>query len=150
MTLYETQNSFSNVLFLLLLFILTANGYLPGGSGTTIRHNTQITHIKQNNTTIKRNTAYNKHPTQNEYNQSQLQLYKNYKMMISFCEANENALEAVVAYFKVTESYLKRQKETSKHKRPMNKPFSLSIPVQTYYLHTVEYVSQRPMKKELY
>jgi hypothetical protein len=35
---------------LLLLFILTANGFLPGGSGTTIRHNTQITHIKQNNT----------------------------------------------------------------------------------------------------
>jgi hypothetical protein len=28
-----------------LLFILTANGFLPGGSGTTIRHNTQGTHI---------------------------------------------------------------------------------------------------------
>jgi hypothetical protein len=43
---------------LLLLFILTSNGYSPGGSGTTIRHNTQITHITQNNTTIKQNTAH--------------------------------------------------------------------------------------------
>jgi hypothetical protein len=31
------------LLLLLLLFTLTANGFLPGGSGTTIRHNTQIT-----------------------------------------------------------------------------------------------------------
>jgi hypothetical protein len=31
----------------LLLFILTENGFLPGGSGTTIRHNTQITHHVQ-------------------------------------------------------------------------------------------------------
>jgi hypothetical protein len=35
------------IIVLLLLFILTANGFLPGGSGT-IRHNTQITHITQN------------------------------------------------------------------------------------------------------
>jgi hypothetical protein len=34
----------------LLIFILTANGFSPGGSGTTIRHNTQTTHITQNNT----------------------------------------------------------------------------------------------------
>jgi hypothetical protein len=27
------------------LFILTANGFLHGGSGATIRHNTQIAHI---------------------------------------------------------------------------------------------------------
>jgi hypothetical protein len=27
------------------LFILTANGFSPGGSGTTVRHNTQTTHI---------------------------------------------------------------------------------------------------------
>jgi hypothetical protein len=40
------------------LFILTANGVLPGDSATTIRHNTQITHITQNKTTIKRNTAH--------------------------------------------------------------------------------------------
>jgi hypothetical protein len=36
---------------LLLLFILTANGFVPGGSGTTIRHNTQ------NNTPLTQNTA---------------------------------------------------------------------------------------------
>jgi hypothetical protein len=46
------------LLLLLLLFILTANGFLPGGSGNTMRHNKQITHITQNNTTIKRNTAH--------------------------------------------------------------------------------------------
>jgi hypothetical protein len=28
------------IYFDLLLFILTANGFLPGGSGTTVRHNT--------------------------------------------------------------------------------------------------------------
>jgi hypothetical protein len=33
-------------------------GFLPGGSGYTIRRNKQITHITQNNTTIKRNTAH--------------------------------------------------------------------------------------------
>jgi hypothetical protein len=33
-------------------------GFLPGGNDTTIRHNTQITHITQNNTKLKRNTAY--------------------------------------------------------------------------------------------
>jgi hypothetical protein len=61
---------------LLLLFILTANGFLPGGSSTTIRYNIQITRITQNNTMIKRNTAHNKgHTTQNAYNESQLQLY---------------------------------------------------------------------------
>jgi energy-coupling factor transporter transmembrane protein EcfT len=32
------------LLLLLLLFILTANGFSPGGSGTTIRHNTQKMH----------------------------------------------------------------------------------------------------------
>jgi hypothetical protein len=30
-----------NLLLLLLLFILAATGFVPGGSGTTIRHNTQ-------------------------------------------------------------------------------------------------------------
>jgi hypothetical protein len=46
------------LLLLLLLIILTANGFLPGGSGNKIRHKKQITHITQNNTTIKRNTAH--------------------------------------------------------------------------------------------
>jgi hypothetical protein len=37
--------------YMLLLFILTTNRFLPGGSDTTVRHNTQITpHITQNNT----------------------------------------------------------------------------------------------------
>jgi hypothetical protein len=39
-------------LFLLLLFILTANGFVPGGSGTTVGHNTQ------NNTPHSKNTAH--------------------------------------------------------------------------------------------
>jgi hypothetical protein len=43
---------------IILLFILTANGFLPGGSGNTIRQNKEITHITQNNATIKRNTAH--------------------------------------------------------------------------------------------
>jgi hypothetical protein len=54
---------------IITLFILTANGFTPSGSGTTIRHKTQTTHITQNYTHIK-------HPTQNENTQSQLHLYK--------------------------------------------------------------------------
>jgi hypothetical protein len=54
--------------YLLLLFInlyfLTANGFIPDGSRTTIRHNTQTTHITQNNTTIKRNTVHKTTHTQ--------------------------------------------------------------------------------------
>jgi hypothetical protein len=52
-----------------------------GGSGTTIRHNIQTTHITQNNTTIKRNTLHKTTHTINTLHrmniqQSQLQLYK--------------------------------------------------------------------------
>jgi hypothetical protein len=67
---------------LLYIFILTANGFSPGGSGTTIRHNTQTTHITQNNTTIKRNTVHknththNKHPAQNENKYHIIQKYE--------------------------------------------------------------------------
>jgi hypothetical protein len=43
---------------LIIIIILTANGFSPGGSGTTIRHNTQTTHFTENNTTIKRNIVY--------------------------------------------------------------------------------------------
>jgi hypothetical protein len=46
------------IIIIIILFILTANGILPGYSDYTIRHNTQITHITQNNTTIKRNTTH--------------------------------------------------------------------------------------------
>jgi hypothetical protein len=35
---------------ILILLILTANEFLSGGSGTTIRHNTQIIQTTQNNT----------------------------------------------------------------------------------------------------
>jgi hypothetical protein len=72
----------SKALFLLLLlFILTANGFSPGGSGTTIRYKTQIAYISQYNITIKRNTAHKSRHTINtlhriEIQQSQLQLYK--------------------------------------------------------------------------
>jgi hypothetical protein len=31
------------IIIIFLLFILTANGFSPGGSGTTIRHNTHHT-----------------------------------------------------------------------------------------------------------
>jgi hypothetical protein len=41
------------LLLLLLLFPFTANWFLPGGSGTAIRTNTQITHI-----TLKGSTAH--------------------------------------------------------------------------------------------
>jgi hypothetical protein len=62
------------------LFILTVNWVSPGGSGTTIRHNTQTTHITQNNTTVKRNTVHKNTHTMNtlhrmEIQQSQLQLF---------------------------------------------------------------------------
>jgi ABC-type transport system involved in multi-copper enzyme maturation permease subunit len=57
------------------LFILTGNGILPGGSGITMRHNTQITHITQNNTPRSneiqhtQNYTHNKgHTTHHEYN----------------------------------------------------------------------------------
>jgi hypothetical protein len=41
-------------ILLLLLFIWTANGFVPGGSGTTIRH------ITQNNTPQSNKTQHTK------------------------------------------------------------------------------------------
>jgi hypothetical protein len=61
---YDAAIAILLLILLLLLFILTANGFLPGGSGTTIRHNTQITHHARQNTahkttqTIKDNTLH--------------------------------------------------------------------------------------------
>jgi hypothetical protein len=46
------------IIIIIIIIILTANGFLPGGNVYTIRHNKQITHITQNNTTIKLNTAH--------------------------------------------------------------------------------------------
>jgi hypothetical protein len=53
---------------ILLLFILTADGFLPGGSGTTIRHNTQITLQSNETQHTKLHTHSKGHTTQNEYN----------------------------------------------------------------------------------
>jgi ferritin-like protein len=39
-------------------YFLTANGVLPGESGTTIRHNIKIAHITQNNTPRSNKTAH--------------------------------------------------------------------------------------------
>jgi hypothetical protein len=48
------------LLLLLLLFILAANGFSPGGSGTTIRHSTQITHVTQYKTPRSNKTQHTK------------------------------------------------------------------------------------------
>jgi hypothetical protein len=60
----------------LLLFILSANVFLTGGSGTTIRHNTQITHITQNDTPHSKHSTQNYnnkgHTTHNVYNENTL------------------------------------------------------------------------------
>jgi hypothetical protein len=53
---------------LLLLFILTTNGFLPGDSGTTVRHNTQITHHAQTKRSTQNYTNNKGHATHNEYN----------------------------------------------------------------------------------
>jgi hypothetical protein len=50
---YNVREKYIHTQVMLLLFILTANGVLPDSSGTTIRHNTEITH-----TTLKQNTAH--------------------------------------------------------------------------------------------
>jgi hypothetical protein len=57
----------------LLLFILNSNGLSPGGSGTTVKHNTQTTHITQNNTTIKRNTVHKTTHTINTLHRMKIQ-----------------------------------------------------------------------------
>jgi hypothetical protein len=62
------------ILYYLYLY-LTANGFSPGGSGTTIRHNTQITHIIQNNTTIKWSTIHKIHTQWTPYTEWK---YNNY------------------------------------------------------------------------
>jgi hypothetical protein len=54
---------------------LTANGFLPGGSGTTIRHkthHTQTKHSTQNHTNNKGHTTHN----EKMQIQLQLQIYK--------------------------------------------------------------------------
>jgi hypothetical protein len=59
----------SHTLFIiLLLFILTANGFLPGGNGTTIRRNTQITHHAETKHSTQNYTNIKEHITRNKYN----------------------------------------------------------------------------------
>jgi hypothetical protein len=64
---------------LLLLFNWIANGVLPDGSGTTIKHNTQK-HSTQNNTTLKQNTAHQAKQTikddlhNNKYNTKKIKM----------------------------------------------------------------------------
>jgi hypothetical protein len=40
------------------IYYLIANGVLPGGSDTTMRHNTQVTHTTQKTHHIQQNTAH--------------------------------------------------------------------------------------------
>jgi hypothetical protein len=61
------------LLLLLLLFNSTANGFLPGGSGTTIiqhtnTHTHKITHHSQTKHITQSYTHNEGHITQNEYN----------------------------------------------------------------------------------
>jgi hypothetical protein len=45
-----SRHAVLSYLVILMYFPLTANGFLPGGSGTTITHNSQTKHITQNYT----------------------------------------------------------------------------------------------------
>jgi hypothetical protein len=53
------------ITIIIYLFILTANGFLPGGSGTAIRHNTQITHHSQTKHSTKNSTNNKGYTTHN-------------------------------------------------------------------------------------
>jgi hypothetical protein len=59
--------STASYLFLFYLFTFTANGFLTGGSGTTIRHNTQITHHPQTKHITQNYTNNEGHTTHSEY-----------------------------------------------------------------------------------
>jgi hypothetical protein len=43
---------------MLLLLLLTANGFIPGDSGATLRYNHKTTQITQNNTPHSKKTAH--------------------------------------------------------------------------------------------
>jgi hypothetical protein len=77
------------IVLLLLLFNLTANVYLPGGSGTIIRHNTQITHkqnIAHKTSQLIKDTLHTLHTMQIllQLQQIQLQLCKLILILILF------------------------------------------------------------------
>jgi hypothetical protein len=50
-----------------VLFIITANGFLPVGSGTTVRHNTNNTHHTQTKHSTQNYTNNKGHTTHNAY-----------------------------------------------------------------------------------
>jgi hypothetical protein len=50
-------------IYLFLFIYFNSKGFLPGGSGTTITHNTQITHIAKNNTPRSNRTTQTKKDT---------------------------------------------------------------------------------------
>jgi hypothetical protein len=56
----EVHQYFGGSRVIYLLFILITNEFLPGDSGTAIRHNTQITDITQNNTPSSNKTQHTK------------------------------------------------------------------------------------------
>jgi hypothetical protein len=63
----------------ILLFLLTANGFLPDGSGTTVRHNTQNNTSrskKTQNTKLQKTIKGTLHTMNTMQIQLQLQLYK--------------------------------------------------------------------------
>jgi hypothetical protein len=59
-------------IILFLLFILTVNGCLTGGSCTTMRYNIQIIHHAQTKHTTQNFTNTEGHTTHNEYNENTL------------------------------------------------------------------------------
>jgi hypothetical protein len=75
-------------IIIIIIIYFNCSGFLPGGSGTTIRYSTTNNTITQNNTTIKRNTVHKTTHTINtlhriKIQQSQLQLYKVVLIQIS-------------------------------------------------------------------
>jgi hypothetical protein len=88
-----------------IIFILTANGFLPGGSGNTMRHNKQLTHITQNNTTIKskhktthtiKDTLHRMNTNNHNYNYKLINttiIYQNYQVYINTIKTQTNTKE---------------------------------------------------------
>jgi hypothetical protein len=61
--------------FFIITIYLTANGFLPGGSGTTVRHNTQITHHTQTKHSTQSYTNNKGHTTHNEHNANTITIH---------------------------------------------------------------------------
>jgi hypothetical protein len=76
---------------IIIIIYLNFNGFLPGGIGTTIRQNTQITHI----THKKSHYTQTKHNTQN---------YTNNKGHITYNEYNANTITTAIKYINFNNS----------------------------------------------